>query len=157
VQERLNRSICRLDCGLGWADGSRSSIVFARWLQCALNTIEPSMCGGDAACCQIPLTTCFFTVTTRLRCDCYMLYRKLSFRVFLLSLSTCKWDHCYSLKLEEMGSTVQCWVLSSVGIAVLYKYQTLNMDKLTNNFADDEHYKSGACKKRGELSCRRCC
>jgi len=99
----------------------------------------------------------FFTVTTRLRCDCYMLYRKLSFRVFLLSLSTCNWDHCYSLKLEEMGSTVQCWVLSSVGIAVLYKYQTLNMDKLTNNFADDEHYKSGACKKRGELSCRRCC
>jgi len=22
------------------------------------NTIEPSMCGGDAACCQITLTTC---------------------------------------------------------------------------------------------------
>jgi len=30
VQERPNRSICRLDCGLGWADGSTSSIVFAR-------------------------------------------------------------------------------------------------------------------------------
>jgi len=35
AQERLNRSICRLDCGLGWAEGSTSSIVFARWRQCA--------------------------------------------------------------------------------------------------------------------------
>jgi len=35
VQERLNRSICRLDCGLGWAEGSTSSVVFARWRQCA--------------------------------------------------------------------------------------------------------------------------
>jgi len=25
------------------------------------NTTEPSMCGGDAACCQITLTTCYFT------------------------------------------------------------------------------------------------
>jgi len=31
VQERLNRLICRLDCGLGWAE----RIVFARWRQCA--------------------------------------------------------------------------------------------------------------------------
>jgi len=35
VQKRLDRSICRLDCGLGWAKGSTSSIVFARWRQCA--------------------------------------------------------------------------------------------------------------------------
>jgi len=34
VQERLNGSICRLDCGLGWAKGSTRSIVFARWHQC---------------------------------------------------------------------------------------------------------------------------
>jgi len=58
VQERLNRSVCRLDCGLGWAERSTISIVFARWRQCALNTVEPSMCGGDAACCQITLTIC---------------------------------------------------------------------------------------------------
>ena len=35
VRKRLNRSICRLGCGLGWAKGSTSSIVFARWRQCA--------------------------------------------------------------------------------------------------------------------------
>ena len=35
VQKRLNRSICCLGCGLGWAEGSMSSIVFARWRQCA--------------------------------------------------------------------------------------------------------------------------
>jgi len=36
VQKRLNRSICRLGYELGWADGSSSSVVFARWRQCAL-------------------------------------------------------------------------------------------------------------------------
>ena len=36
AQKRLNRSICRLGCGVGCAKGSRSSIVFARWRQCAL-------------------------------------------------------------------------------------------------------------------------
>ena len=35
-QKRLNRSICRLGCGLGYAEGSISSIVFARWRQCVL-------------------------------------------------------------------------------------------------------------------------
>jgi len=35
VQERLNRSICRLDCGLEWAEENASSVVFARWRQCA--------------------------------------------------------------------------------------------------------------------------
>jgi len=30
VQKRLNRSICHLGYGLGWAEGSTSSIVFAR-------------------------------------------------------------------------------------------------------------------------------
>jgi len=33
VQKRLNRSICRLGCGLGWAEGSTSSTVFAKWRQ----------------------------------------------------------------------------------------------------------------------------
>jgi len=65
VQIRLNRLICRLGCGLGWAEGSTSSIGFTRWRQRALmggrhlaNTTEPSVCGGDAALCQITLTTC---------------------------------------------------------------------------------------------------
>ena len=35
MQKRLNRSISRLDCGLGWVEGSTSSSVFARWCQCA--------------------------------------------------------------------------------------------------------------------------
>jgi len=35
VQIRLNRSICRLCCGLKWTEGSTSSIVFARWHQCS--------------------------------------------------------------------------------------------------------------------------
>ena len=36
VQKWLNRSICRLGCGLWWAEGSTSSIVFARWRQCVV-------------------------------------------------------------------------------------------------------------------------
>jgi len=36
VQERLDRSICRLGCGLQWAEGCTNSIAFARWRQCAL-------------------------------------------------------------------------------------------------------------------------
>ena len=35
VQERLNWSICRLDCWLWWDKESKSSIVFARWSECA--------------------------------------------------------------------------------------------------------------------------
>jgi len=35
VQERPNRSICCLDCELRWAEGSTSSIIFARWRQFA--------------------------------------------------------------------------------------------------------------------------
>ena len=34
VQKWLNRSICHLRCGLGWTEGSTSSIIFARWCQC---------------------------------------------------------------------------------------------------------------------------
>jgi len=49
----------RFDCGHGWAEERISSAVFARWCQYAFNTIEQSMCGGDAACCQITLTTCY--------------------------------------------------------------------------------------------------
>jgi len=36
VQKRLNVSIRHFDCGLEWAEGCTSSIVFARWRQCAL-------------------------------------------------------------------------------------------------------------------------
>ena len=36
AQKRLNRSICHLGCGLGWAEGNTNSIVFARWHHWAL-------------------------------------------------------------------------------------------------------------------------
>jgi len=49
VQKRLNRSICRLGCGLEWAEGCTNSIVFTRWRQCAL------MGGHVAITCQITL------------------------------------------------------------------------------------------------------
>jgi len=47
--KRLNRSICPLGCGLGWAEGSTSSVVFARWRQCALS------CGHIGAACRMRL------------------------------------------------------------------------------------------------------
>jgi len=49
VQKQLNLSICRFDCGLQWAEGCTSAIVFARWRQCAL--VE----GHVAVTCQIIL------------------------------------------------------------------------------------------------------
>ena len=69
----LNQSICSLGCGLRWAEGNTNSIVFARWRQCAFwegtlawrqvaNTIEPSICRGDATLCQITLTTCLLCI-----------------------------------------------------------------------------------------------
>jgi len=73
VQKRLNRSICCLGCRLGWAKGSTSSIVFARchqlmfpygwahWRHLA-NTTKPSVGCGDAALCQITLTTCYWSL-----------------------------------------------------------------------------------------------
>jgi len=43
AQKWLNRSICRLCCGLEWAEGSTSWIVFASRRQCAINegTLAP--------------------------------------------------------------------------------------------------------------------
>jgi len=35
-KKRLNRSICHFGCGIEWAERCTSSIVFARWRQCAL-------------------------------------------------------------------------------------------------------------------------
>jgi len=47
--KRLNRSICHFGYGLQWARGCTSSIVFARWCQCAL------MGGHVAVTCRITL------------------------------------------------------------------------------------------------------
>jgi len=61
VQKRLNLSICRFNCGLEWAEGCTSSIVFARWRQCAL--VE----GHVAATCRITLNhPCTTTAAIRL-------------------------------------------------------------------------------------------
>jgi len=59
VQKLLNRSRCRLALELGWP--KETYIMWgpedAHWRH-LLNTIAPSMCDGDAAFCQITLTTC---------------------------------------------------------------------------------------------------
>jgi len=43
----------------------RHAILYmgAHWRHLA-NTIEPSVCGGDAVLCQITLTTCLFLLTS---------------------------------------------------------------------------------------------
>ena len=56
MQKRLNRSRCRLGCGLEWASGRIYGGAHWRHL---VNTIKPSMCGDDAALWQITSTTCF--------------------------------------------------------------------------------------------------
>ena len=49
-----------LGYGLDWAQGSKHiSDGGERWRHLA-NTIELSMCSGDAAFCQITLTTCYY-------------------------------------------------------------------------------------------------
>jgi len=71
VQKWPNWSICRLGCGLVWAEGSTSSIIFVRWRQCptCVGTLVPRQvgtlappgeydCSGNAVLCQITLTTC---------------------------------------------------------------------------------------------------
>jgi len=48
LQKSLNRSRCRLGCGLGWVEGSIVLDGSAHWRRLA-NAIEPSMSGGDEA------------------------------------------------------------------------------------------------------------
>ena len=68
-EKRLNRSVCRLDCGLGRPKEAQvqsySPVAPMRphgrayWCYLA-NTIEPSICGGDAVLYEITLTTCYY-------------------------------------------------------------------------------------------------
>jgi len=53
VQKWLYRSRCRLGCGLGRAEGS-ICYMGSLWRHLA-NMVELSVCGGDAALCQITL------------------------------------------------------------------------------------------------------
>ena len=55
MQKWLTRSRRRLGFAIAWALEVRG----AHWCYLA-NTIEPSVCGGDAACSQITLTTCYY-------------------------------------------------------------------------------------------------
>ena len=66
--------ICCLSCGLWWAEGSTSSIVFARWLQCTLMgghigvawqiRLNRTSAAAMRPSCQSALTTCFHVRTT---------------------------------------------------------------------------------------------
>jgi len=57
-QKRLNRSICRIGCGLECAEGCTSSIAFAKWRQRALKE------GHVAVICRITMNHAS-TVTMR--------------------------------------------------------------------------------------------
>jgi len=59
VEKQLNLSKCRLGFGHGWVHGSMYWVgmhIGTTW-QIPLNR---SVCGGDAACCQITLTTRYY-------------------------------------------------------------------------------------------------
>jgi len=66
-KKELNRSRCRLGCGLGWIQGTMYSIG-SHWRNLA-NTTEPSMCGGDAA-----LLSNYFEHLLYFYGDCMMAY-----------------------------------------------------------------------------------
>ena len=71
VQKWLNRSICRFRCGLGWAERSISSIVFARWRQSAL------IGGHIAATWRIRLNHPYMVAILYVKLLCYLLPRPL--------------------------------------------------------------------------------
>ena len=89
------RSVCRTSepCKNGCTDrvavwdvdsgGSKEACV--RW-GCNLhwrnltNTIQPSICGGDAACCQITLTTCYYYVQA-----CQKVFHQTEFKIHHVS------------------------------------------------------------------------
>jgi len=52
---------CRYPAPIGRCHDNLFGILYmgARWRHLA-NTAEPSVCGGDAALCQITLTTCYY-------------------------------------------------------------------------------------------------
>ena len=75
VQKRLNRTICCLNCGLGWDEGNTCSFVFGRWCQCAQvqshspgGANELSVCGGDAAFMLNYFDQLFFKVLVHFAC-----------------------------------------------------------------------------------------
>ena len=56
VQKWLNRSWCRLGCGLGWP--KEACVKWGTHWRNMANTTERPVFGGDAALCQITLSTC---------------------------------------------------------------------------------------------------
>jgi len=92
VQKQLNQSVCHLGSGLWWAEGSTSSVVFARWRQCFLNTTEPSMCGGDAACCEITLTTCYLHFRLKLILKIYTPQNEILGTPLQVCLKSSRWN-----------------------------------------------------------------
>jgi len=91
-QKRLNWSICRLSCGLGWAEGSTTSIVFASWRHCA------HMGGRIGATWRIELKRPSAVVT-------YRLMSKYFAHLFWLLLLV---FHCYLLLFYNLWSAFCC-------------------------------------------------
>ena len=106
LQKRLNRLRCRLGFGLGWAQES----TCARSRCTLANTIEPSMCGGDAALRQIALTTncCYY------RRPPYTANTCVSLRPSAEAISMRRARVRYLLKWNSFSSSVSCLLVKLV-------------------------------------------
>ena len=78
---------------LWWAEGSISSIVFARWCQCAfmVNTSEQSICCGT-------LTSCYC-------CDCCCCCEMLDTLLMLVLRLCYEWIDCWLTDADRQGKS----------------------------------------------------
>ena len=133
VQKRLNRSICRIGCGLEWAEGCTSSVIFARWRQCALTEIHV------AVACQITMnhvlrqwcTLCQITLTTS-----YLWTRPLgqwhrkpsaSSRVLYCGHST-QYSHLVTVSFAAVGRVSWNALVDSKDLIVLFGCQPVKQE-----------------------------
>jgi len=93
VHKWLNRSRCHLGCGLRLAKGSMCFYTGAHWCHMA-NTTELSMCGIDAALCQINLTTCLVYRPHGQHCTCILQEERFAFSALTLLVGWHIRPHC---------------------------------------------------------------
>ena len=92
VHWKVYRDFCRELCENGWISwfavwivdsGGPKEAQIQSYSPGGANlssTIEPSMCGGDAACCQITLTTCYYYVQA-----CQKVFHQTEFKIHHVS------------------------------------------------------------------------
>jgi len=108
----LNRLRCRLGCGLGWAE--RNTSRGAHWRNLA-NTIESSVCGSNAALCQITLTTWSYPYTLEMSNE--SIIHRLSVTQFSVPAVFSPWcgtssDKCLLLWHHFLSKMVIIWTFS---------------------------------------------